>query len=89
VKIFYKEDVMKIVEFIRKGGLCGVLVDGNTLYSKLEKIKRFSRLCNVPLIPFAAFRENGKGILELGCNLDDMIKRRPLDYLWFYKSRGP
>ena len=87
IRIFYKEDTIKIVNFIKSGGLFGVLVDGNTFYSKFDKIKKLGRLCDVPVIPFAAYRKKGAGILDVGCNIDDLVRRRPLDYFWFYKSR--
>ncbi len=87
VKIFYKEDTMKIVNFIKNGGLLGVLVDGNRFYSKFEKAQKLSHLCNVALVPFAAYRKKGIGILEIGCDLDEIVEQRPFDYVWFYKSR--
>ncbi len=87
VRIFYKEDTMKIINFIKSGGLLGMLVDGNKFYSKFEKAQKLSRFCNVPLIPFAAYRKSGAGILEIGCDIDKLVEQRPLDYVWFYKSR--
>jgi len=78
---------MKIINFIKSGGLLGMLVDGNKFYSKFEKAQKLSRFCNVPLIPFAAYRKSGAGILEIGCDLDKLVEQRPLDYVWFYKSR--
>ena len=87
VRVFYKEDTMKIVNFIKSGGLLGMLVDGDTFYAKFEKAQKLARLCNVPLIPFAAYRKNGTGILDIGCNLDGLVEQRPLDYLWSYQSR--
>ena len=87
IEVFSKNDTMKIVRFLGKGGILGVLIDGNRLYSKIGKIEKLGKLCRVPLIPFAAYRQNGEGVLEIGCNLDELIARRPLDYIWFYKSR--
>lgn len=88
IKVFYKEDTIKIVRFLNNGGLFGMLVDGNTFYAKFNKAKRLAKLCGTPLIPFAAYQENGKGILKLNCNLKNFIRKRPYDYMWFYKSRG-
>lgn len=87
VRIFYRNETRKIINFIKSGGLLGVLVDGNTLYAKFEKIKKLGSLCHVPVIPFTAYRIRNRGILDIGCTIDDMIEKRPLDYLWFYKSR--
>ena len=87
IKIFYKEDTVKIVKFIKAGGLFGILVDGDTFYAKYEKAQKLARICNVPLVPFAAYRKNDSGILEINCNLANLVKKRPLDYLWVYKSR--
>lgn len=87
IEIFSKHDTMGIVRFLNKGGILGVLVDGNHFYSKYGKIKKLGRLCGVPLIPFAAYRENGQGVLDIGCDLDNKVAQRPLDYIWFYKSR--
>ncbi len=87
VKIFYPDDVFRIVEFIKSGGIFGVLIDGNTFYAKFEKIKRLAGLCNVPLIPFAAYQKHNRGILEIGADLNQIITRYPLHYLWFYRSR--
>ena len=77
----------KIIKFIKTGGLLGILVDGNSFYAKYGKAQKLAHLCNVPTVPFAAYRQNGVGILEIGCNLTNMVKQRPLDYLWAYKSR--
>lgn len=88
VKVFYKEDIIKIVRFIKNGGLIGMLVDGNTFYAKYKKAERLAQLCGVPLVPFALYQENDKVILEINCNLENIVGQRPYDYLWFYKSRG-
>ncbi|UCG92829.1 MAG: hypothetical protein JSV97_03730 [candidate division WOR-3 bacterium] len=87
VRIFYKDDTMRIINFVRSGGLLGVLVDGDMFYSKFEKIKKLGRLCHVPVIPFAAYRSGKTGILTIGCSIDAVVETRPLDYLWFYRSR--
>jgi lauroyl/myristoyl acyltransferase len=88
VEIFYKEDVVKIIKFIKSGGLLGILVDGNTFYTKYGKVQKLAHLCGVPLVPFVAYRHNGRGILEIGCNLTTRVKQRPSDYVWAYKSRA-
>lgn len=87
VKVFSKHDSVKIVRFLKNGGILGVLVDGNHFYAKYSKMKKLSNLCGVPLVPFAAYRKNGNGVLYLGCDLDRIVTQRPLDYVWFYKSR--
>lgn len=88
VKIFYRDDTMKIVRFLKRGGVIGILVDGNDLYAKFGKVQKLSRTCRVPLVPFAAYRQNGVGFLKIGCNLEKLVAERPYDYMWFYKSRG-
>lgn len=87
VKVFSKHDTMKIVRFLNSGGILGVLVDGNRFYAKFRKMQKLGNLCNVPLVPFAVYRKNGKGVLDVGCDLDRIVAQRPLDYVWFYKSR--
>jgi uncharacterized membrane protein YsdA (DUF1294 family) len=87
VKVFYSSDTRNIINFIRSGGLFGALVDGSTFYSKFNKIEKLGRLCGVPVIPFAAYRVGGTGVLEIGCTIDEIVKKRPYDYMWFYKSR--
>lgn len=87
IKVFSKHDIMKIVRFLNSGGILGVLVDGNRFYTKFRKMQKLSNLCNVPLVPFAAYRKNGGGVLDVGCDLDRIVAQRPLDYVWFYKSR--
>jgi len=87
VKVFSKHDSVKIVRFLKNGGILGVLIDGNRFYAKYGKMKKLSSLCGVPLVPFAAYRKNGSGVLDLGCDLDRIVTQRPLDYVWFYKSR--
>ncbi len=87
IKVFYKEETMKIVRFVKNGGLLGMLVDGNTFYSKFEKAQKLSRLNNLPLVPFAAYRKNGTGVLKIDCDLEKLVKESPLDYMWFYRSR--
>jgi hypothetical protein len=87
VEIFYKEDIMKIVTFIKNGGFLGILIDGNDLYTKYEKVQKLGRVCDAPLVPFVTYRDRGRGILEIGCNLTKIIRQRPLDYVWAYKSR--
>jgi lauroyl/myristoyl acyltransferase len=88
VEIFYKEDIMKIIKFIKSGGLLGILIDGNDFYTKYGKVQKLAHLCDAPLVPFVAYRHNGRGILEIGCNLTKIIEQRPLDYVWAYKSRA-
>ncbi|MCX7996013.1 MAG: hypothetical protein N3A65_09660 [candidate division WOR-3 bacterium] len=86
-KIFYPDEVFRIVSFIKKGGIFSVLVDGDNFYSKFEKIKKLARICNAPLIPFAIYYENGLHVIELDCDFERLLKRRTHDYWWFYKSR--
>lgn len=88
VRIFYRDQAAQIVKFLKRGGLLGVLVDGNNFYSKFDKVKRLSELTGKPLIPFAAYRKNGYGILEIDCKLDELVAQRKYDYLWFYRSRS-
>jgi len=88
VGIFYKDDVIKIVHFLKNGGILGVLVDGDTFYAKFEKVKKLSYICDVPLTSFAAYQDHGRGVLEINCDLDSLVKKRPYDYVWFYRSRG-
>lgn len=87
IKIFYPDEVFQIVRFIKSGGIFSALVDGDTFYAKFHKIKRLAELCNVPLVPFAIYYEKENGVMELGCNLIELLKFRPFDYWWFYKSR--
>ncbi|MEO0135927.1 MAG: hypothetical protein ABIL86_00145 [candidate division WOR-3 bacterium] len=87
IKIFYPDEIFKIVDFIKKAGIFSVLVDGDNPFAKLEKIKRLAHLCCVPLIPFAVYHENGTHILEIGCDLKQLLRERSADYWWFYKSR--
>ncbi len=87
VRVFYKENALDIVRFLKSGGVFGVLVDGNSFYQKHAKAKRLAELCRVPLVPFAAYRRAHKGVLHIGCDLPNLVRSRPLDYVWFYKSR--
>jgi hypothetical protein len=88
IKIFNKRDTLEIVNFLKAGNILGVLVDGNDFYSKFGKMQKLSRICQVPLIPFAAYRNEKHGILDIGCDLDNIVAQRPLDYVWFYRSRA-
>lgn len=87
VKVFYADDTLGIVRFLMSGGIFGMLVDGNTLRQKEGKARKLAAICRVPLVPFAAYRCQGQGILEIGCDLANIIGARPLDYLWAYRSR--
>ena len=87
VRVFYKENLLEIVSFLRSGGVFGVLVDGNTFFQKHDKVRRLAKICRVPLVPFAAYRKGGKGILRIGCDIPTLVRAMPLDYVWFYKSR--
>lgn len=87
-RIFYPEDSLRIARFVRAGGLFGMLIDGNGRYDKLPKAAKLARLCNVPLVPFAVYRDRDRGILDFNCNLDRLLASRPQDYLWFYRSRA-
>jgi hypothetical protein len=87
INIFYKEDVFRMIRFAKAGGLVAMLVDGDELYSKFHNAKKISTLCRLPLVPFAAYRTRGEGILKIGCDLDQLVKQRPMDYMWFYRSR--
>lgn len=87
VVIFDRDDAQGIVRFLRQGGIIGVLVDGNNFFSKKEKMVKLGRICHAPLVPFAAYRRNGSGIVHIGCDLEKIVQARPLDYMWFYWSR--
>ena len=87
VTVFYKENVLQMVRFIKAGGVFGILVDGNTLFQKYEKAMKLASLCKARLVPFAAYREGNRGVLNIGCDLAGLIRVMPLDYMWFYKSR--
>ncbi len=88
VQIFSTNDAAKIIGFLRSRGILGVLVDGNKPYSRYETVQRLSRIARVPMIPFAAYRDRGDACLEIGCDLEELIERRPMDYMWFYRSRA-
>jgi len=87
VRIFYPDEVFQIVNFLKNGGVFAALIDGDTFYTKFKKIEKLASLCQVPLIPFAVYCENGTTIMKIGCNLEELVKKRPNDYWWFYKSR--
>jgi lauroyl/myristoyl acyltransferase len=89
VKVFNRHDSARVVRFLQKGGILGVLVDGNRMYSKIPKIEKLARISRVPLVPFAAYRKNGEGVVHIGCDLDHLVRKHPLEYMWFYKSRTP
>jgi lauroyl/myristoyl acyltransferase len=87
VSVFTRYDTIKIVQFLKRGGILGVLVDGNDFYAKFPKIQKLGKICDVPLVPFAAYRRHGRSVVEIGCDLDQLIADQPLDYVWFYRSR--
>jgi lauroyl/myristoyl acyltransferase len=87
IRVFYKENALEIVRFLQSGGVFGMLVDGNTFFQKHDKARKLAELCQVPLIPFAAYRQREKGFLRIGCDIPALVKAMPLDYVWFYKSR--
>lgn len=87
VLILHKEETLKMVRLLKSGGILGVLVDGDSPHAKYPPVARLGRICRAPLVPFAAYTENGQGILDIGCDIDALLKRRPLDYVWFYRSR--
>jgi lauroyl/myristoyl acyltransferase len=87
VRVFYSENVLDIVRFIKSGGIFGMLVDGNTFFQKYAKAKKLAQLCKVPLVPFAAYRRGKRGVLNIGCDLPGLVRAMPLEYMWFYKSR--
>ncbi len=87
IKIFYPDEIFRIIGFVRNGGIFAALVDGDTLYAKFKKIEKLAHLCKVQLIPFAVYQDKEATIMEMGCNLEHLIKQRPNDYWWFYRSR--
>jgi hypothetical protein len=87
VFVFYRDETLKIVRFLKSGGILGVLVDGDSLYAKHPPVMKLSRVSHAPLVPFAAYTRKGQGILHIGCDLEILVKEQPLDYVWFYKSR--
>lgn len=87
VRVFYSENVLEIVRFIKSGGIFGMLVDGNTFFQKYTKAKKLAQLCKVPLVPFAAYRKGNGGVLNIDCDLPGLVRAMPLEYMWFYKSR--
>ncbi|MEO0189542.1 MAG: hypothetical protein ABIL18_01025 [candidate division WOR-3 bacterium] len=87
IRIFYPDEIFKIVKFVKEGGIFSALVDGNKPYSKLKKIERLGRICSVPVVPFVVYYDGRNSIMNINCNLDKLLKQRPFDYWWFYKSR--
>jgi lauroyl/myristoyl acyltransferase len=87
VIVFYENNPRAIIEFIRNGGIFAMLVDGSNLFSKFSKAQKLAALCRVPLIPFAMYRRDGRGVLDVNCDLETLINRQPDDYAWFYRSR--
>ena len=87
VRVFHKENTLEISRFLRSGGLFGMLVDGNTLFQKYDRALKLAQICRVPLVPFAAYRQNGRAILSIGCDIPALVKAFPLEYVWFYRSR--
>jgi len=87
VRVFYADNVLETVRFLKSGGVFGMLVDGNTFFQKHSKAKKLARVCGVPLVPFAAYRDKHRGVLNIGCDLTGMVGARPLDYVWAYRSR--
>lgn len=87
VLVFYRDETLEIVRFLKTGGILGVLVDGDSLYAKHPLVMKLSRVSNSPLVPFAAYTRKGRGILHIGCDLETLVRDQPLDYVWFYKSR--
>lgn len=87
VRVFYGDNVLEIVRFIKSGGIFGMLVDGNTFFQKYAKARKLAQLCKVPLIPFAAYRNGNRGVLNIGCDLPGLVRTMPLEYMWFYRSR--
>ena len=87
VRVFYRENALGIVRFLRAGGVFGMLVDGNDFFQKYDKARKLAKLCGVPLVPFAAYRQAGSGSLHVGCDIPALVRAMPLDYVWFYRSR--
>ena len=87
VLVFYRDETLKIVRFLKDGGILGVLVDGNSLYAKHPLVRRLSRISRAPVVPFAAYTEKGRVVLHIGCDLNMLVNEHPLDYMWFYRSR--
>lgn len=87
VTIFYPEQTRSIVDFLNTGGWFAILVDGQEHFSKLKPIEKLSRMCSVPLIPFAAYQDRGRGVVAIGCDLARLVRKRPWDYAWLYYSR--
>ncbi len=87
IKVFYKNEIKKIIQFIKDGGIFCALIDGDTLYSKFQKIKKLASLTGASLVPFGIYLENGIATLKINCNLEELINSHPYDYWWFYKSR--
>jgi len=87
VIVFYQNNPRAIVEFVRNGGVFAMLVDGSSFFSKFHKAQKLAAVCHVPLIPFAMYRRDGRGVLDINCDLETLIARRPHDYAWFYRSR--
>jgi lauroyl/myristoyl acyltransferase len=88
VRIFSGRDSWKIIDFLKNGGILGMLVDGNDLDSRYETAERISRLAGVPMMPFIAHRNDGGACLKINCGFEKVIDKRPWDYMWFYRSRA-
>lgn len=93
IEIFYangpKEEVWRMIKFMKAGGIVGGLVDGETFDQKFGGFQLLSRKFRLPIVPVIGYVDNRKLRIFIGRELEQVVRCSPENYFWFYSSRLP
>jgi len=85
IKTFYSFEMLKIKKFLKGGGMVGMMMDGNTLWARLEKARRLASVLKVKLRSGIILPINGQIYLITGdINFEEVVREYPEHYAWFY-----
>jgi len=89
ITTFYADELVKIRDFLKKGGTIGMMVDGKNIESRMAQARRLSQAFKAPIIKGALIPVNGTFYLSTN-NIDftELVLRYPEHYAWFYLTHN-
>lgn len=89
IETFYTDELLRVNDFLKKGGIIGMMVDGHRIESRLPQAKRLADLFGVELRKGAILPRNGSFYLETDkIDFKEIVTKYPEHYAWFYRSHN-
>ncbi|RKX69914.1 hypothetical protein DRP53_06690 [candidate division WOR-3 bacterium] len=88
VETFYPDELLKIRDFLRSGGMIGMMVDGDSLTSRWENARRLATLFGVEVKKGAVVPHRNRIYLLSGVDFHQLVRSYPEHYAWFYLAHN-